>query len=877
MRVLRIRIANYRGSAAHEVRFGPGVTVIEGPNEAGKSSLAEALDLIFEYFDNSTDTSVRNVFPVHRDAYPEIEVEIETGPYAFHYRKCFGLKTKAAATELRILRPQPENLTGREAHERARKLLEETLDTDLWRAIRIEQGRGVDQAALADSRALARALDAASGGSSSNEGDPALFERVQAEYQRYYTAKEGKAKGELVDAEQRVEELRARVAALEAQQQAIEQHVAESARLAGLRRRLDEELPKRVEEFELRSAQAQVVETLRKELAATEADRERARHEAEAAARARAERAQLARSVGEQATRVDALEAERRLGAEQADELARQVVAVKKRRDEARAHAEVAERNERWARADAEHRRRELDAAQLGERLARVRELQAKAREASDVLATNRVTREALRAIQEADFAVREARRRVEEGGPRVAVRALSSLQIHVDDEPMTLASGDERELPVSRERTLRLPGTLEIRLRPGTSTDELEAARERAASAFAALLERYDVASLEAATRANVAREDAVRVEAEAAQRLAENLRDLRVEELEDKAHRARASVDAYLARRAAELPLPATIDDANSALASAEAASQAAKQEAERAAAAYEPLVTHHEQKRNERSRLEGQLDHARNDLTTLAGRLATGRNEHPDDTLEKLHDEAVARAETVEASWTSLERRLAAEQPEEVEALRRSAQAALDRVHIERHQLDTESARVGALLEATRESGLFEALEAALGQLDHAERAREALVRRAEAARRLYETLARHREAARRAYVEPLRRRIETLGRVVFGPSFSIQLGQDLAIETRTLDEKTLPFDQLTTGTREQLGLLSRLAAAMIVAPHEGVPLIVDDALGHSDPERIERMNAAIGLAECQVIILTCWPERFRGVAGAHVERL
>lgn len=877
MRVLRIRIANYRGSDAHEVRFGPGVTVIEGPNEAGKSSLAEALDLIFEYYDNSTDTSVRNVFPVHRDAYPEIEVEIETGPYAFHYRKCFGLKTKAASTELRILRPQPENLTGREAHDRAHQLLEDTLDLDLWRAIRIEQGRGIDQATLADSRALARALDAASGGGSSNEADPALFERVQAEYQRYYTAKEGKAKGELVDADQRVAALRARVATLAEQQQAIEQHVAESARLADRRRRLEEELPKRTAELERRRARTQVVEALRKELAETEVERERARSAAEGAARARMERAQLARSVAEQEARVEALEAERRSGTEHANELARQLAAAKQRRDEARSQAEAAERRERLARADAEHRRRELEAAQLAERLARVREHQANARKAADVLATNQVTREALRAIQNADYAVREARRRLEEGGPRLALRALASLQIEVDGELLALESAEERELPVSRERTLRLPGALEIQVRPGTSTDELEAARERAENEFAALLEQYEIASLEAALNANLAREDAVRIEAEAAQHLADSLRDLRVEELEGKAHRARAAVDDHLARRGAEPPLPATLDEANAVLADAEAASQAAKQEAERAAAAYEPLASHHERKQNERSRLEGQLDHARHDLATLAGRLGTGRSEQPDDALAKLHDEATARAETVEASWTSLERRLTAEQPDEVEALRRSAQAALERVHAESHQLDTESARVGALLEATRESGLFETLEAARGQLDHAERARASLVRRAEAARLLCQTLTRRREAARRAYVEPLRQRIETLGSVVFGPSFSIQLGQDLAIETRTLEDKTLAFDQLTTGTREQLGLLARLAAAMIVAPHEGVPLIVDDALGHSDPERIVRMNAAIGLAECQVIILTCWPERFRGIAGAHIERL
>jgi hypothetical protein len=276
-------------------------------------------------------------------------------------------------------------------------------------------------------------------------------------------------------------------------------------------------------------------------------------------------------------------------------------------------------------------------------------------------------------------------------------------------------------------------------------------------------------------------------------------------------------------------------------------------------------------------ELSRIETQLDGARLHLAALAERLAAGRAEHPDQEMAKLRDETAARAQTALATRVALQTRLDAAQPDEIEALRSSAQAALRSAEMESHELDTAAARVGALLDASREAGLFEALETARARLLHAEQAREALLRRAEAARRLHQTLVRHRDEARRAYVEPLRQQIEGLGRVVFGASFAIQLGQDLAIEARTLDGMTLAFDQLTTGTREQLGLLARLAAAMIVAPHEGVPLIVDDALGHSDPARIERMNAAIGLANCQVIILTCWPERFRGVAGACVQRL
>jgi uncharacterized protein YhaN len=103
--------------------------------------------------------------------------------------------------------------------------------------------------------------------------------------------------------------------------------------------------------------------------------------------------------------------------------------------------------------------------------------------------------------------------------------------------------------------------------------------------------------------------------------------------------------------------------------------------------------------------------------------------------------------------------------------------------------------------------------------------------------------------------------------------------VTLADDLAIESRTLDGQTIPFDSLSKGAQEQLGLLSRLAVAMIVSEDEGVPLILDDTLGYSDPDRMQMMAATIGRAaeSCQIIILTCSPDRFRGIPGATVERL
>src|SRR4029079_7577516 len=100
MRILGITLKDYRGVADRTVTFAPtGVTVVEGPNEIGKSSIAEALDRIIEDLDSSGTKRIQAIKPVDRDVGPEIAVEIESGPYAFRYRKRY---LKQPVTELQV-------------------------------------------------------------------------------------------------------------------------------------------------------------------------------------------------------------------------------------------------------------------------------------------------------------------------------------------------------------------------------------------------------------------------------------------------------------------------------------------------------------------------------------------------------------------------------------------------------------------------------------------------------------------------------------------------------------------------------------------------------------------------------------------------------
>ena len=211
MRILRIALRNFRGVVECEVRFPTeGVTIVEGPNEIGKTSISEAIDLVLNERDDSTKRSVRAVKPVGRDVGAEVEIEVVTGPYHFVYRKCWH---RQRATELRVLEPHRVQLTGREAHDRVREMLDETLDAALWEALRLRQGTQLEQAALAGG-SLGRALDAAAGGEAAGDREDDLWVRITDERDRYWTAT-WQWKGERTALAAQVDEAAAVVSALE--------------------------------------------------------------------------------------------------------------------------------------------------------------------------------------------------------------------------------------------------------------------------------------------------------------------------------------------------------------------------------------------------------------------------------------------------------------------------------------------------------------------------------------------------------------------------------------------------------------------------------------------------------------------------------------
>jgi hypothetical protein len=237
----RLRLTNFRGVGNREIAFpDQGVVVVCGPNEIGKSSMLEALDLLLTYRDRSSHRDIKAVKPAHADVGAEVEAEMSTGPYRFVYRKRFH---KMAKTELEIIEPKREQLSADDAHERVEAMLAETLDTKLWEAQRVLQSASTNAVNLSGCDALSRALDAAAGETdTAPSGDESLLiDRVDAEFLKYFTGT-GRPTGVWKATIERVKVAESEVGRWLLAVAEADERVARHESLTGARRDLEESL-----------------------------------------------------------------------------------------------------------------------------------------------------------------------------------------------------------------------------------------------------------------------------------------------------------------------------------------------------------------------------------------------------------------------------------------------------------------------------------------------------------------------------------------------------------------------------------------------------------------------------------------------------------
>ena len=848
MRIHRLELTNVRGIEHLVLDDLPetGVVVIHGENEAGKSTIVEALDVVLTEKHSGRSKRIRALQPVGKDVAPEVIAELSVGEYRFRIAKRWLSKKSC---ELNISSPRPAQFTGSQADDELERILSEHLDRSLVDALFMRQDDTGETISAVGIPSLTRALERESGLAEEEVSgdDSALLARVDKEYQRYFTAAKGNPAGgykESAEALSRAEE-----------------EYAEATRVL---RELDS-VVERYEQLERDQAAAQ------SELPAAQADLTDKQSRAEEAATAQAKldshKATLERATDDLA-RAQSAVTERAELVTAAEEAARAAEAAQYRltaaQDKAKGEAEEKERLEKRlavakedyaaARSTLKQARRQQDKQKFEQLSARLESLDALAAEVEQARAVvaqrgREVTAADITGLHKADSALSVAERLHEAAAAKVHFSGPAGSTIRVDGEDIEVGEDTAIELVDSRVITI---GDITARFSAGSySAEDTQRDVEQARMRLRDLLDILGVGSVAAAEEAH----EAHRAQNDA---LDAATRALNAELGPDDLAGLRSQHSA-LAEKVVDLEDTVEVD-----LPAAEAAEEAASEKVD---ALDRELVPYRESRlAHEVVRLDAELDAARENAQRVTRELASERERAADDAL---HTE-VTRLEATVADLCGQLDHMEAVDLDTANSLVEGVQSHLAYLTDRIQRCEVDLGRLSS--EVNFHSGAAECAQQATAAVEMARAVYESVDKRAQAARYLREILLKHRDAARQRYAAPFVAALSQLARTVYGGEITFELDEDLRVIARTQYNETVSLASLSGGAREQLAILTRFAIAQLVGA-ESVPVIVDDALGSTDRHRLQLMATLFSHVgrDNQVLVFTCMPERYSRVPG------
>ncbi|MDZ7778411.1 MAG: AAA family ATPase [Gemmatimonadota bacterium] len=891
MRLRSLKVRNYRVHRDLEVRFDDRLNLVAGPNEVGKSTVAEALHRALFLRPNVTGAVREGLLTRPDGGHPEVEVVFaaDGAEWTLHKRFSGGNGT------VRLSRHGETTLSGDEAEARLAELLrgEDALGgrragqlDDKWAHLWVWQGAsGGDPAGSLQAQAdqLIQRLQSMGGlGLYVSQRDSEVAGRVRARYEEVFTkAGKPRAGSELHEREEAAAAAQARLEERTAAVRELE-GAAERYRDAGARLEKAREALASLEEEEARVAERlREVERLRREQEERTRKLTETRERLERLREADREIAELVEAIAARredvATQETAFEA---LEADHAERLEARARAERLREDAARAVRE--------ARVELERRRARLQHAERREQLAelesvreRVEALEEEIDEATRALSElPPVTDEVLEELAALDAERLRSEDRLSAVAAEIEVLE-AGLPVRLADEPI------EPETPrtVTRDTELRVGEETRIRIRPGggETLEETRALAEERAATLAGRLEELGCASLAKARETSKERvklesaRDGARAKLEGLAGEDFDARLRRAQEQWQEAQGALARFGEELPGDEAEPPAPETlaagVEEAERVLAEREETERRLEEERSEKARAVEQASGTLEEKREALRSVKAEVDRKKSNLELLEERVgdAERRRQELEGLAEREAREAEQLAET-EAALAGLD-------PDQLEADRTRLVRALEQQRSERSEADRERAGARALLESGGTTDPYADLKAAHAALDRArERERSARLR-ADALALLHETFETEKGALTRSLVAPLEERVNGYLRTIFADGSEIALdleGTSLATPSLRRGER-FAFEELSGGAREQFAVAVRLAAAELLAEdHDGaLPIVLDDAFAYSDPERVRGLMRALDRAAgrgLQVVLMTCTPEDYASL-GAH----
>ena len=898
MRILSVTVKNIRMHEDRTVDFDRERTVVTGPNEAGKSTLVDAIERVLCYPHRSTAGNLDSLKPRAGGGHPEVSLRFERNGRTYEINKVF----KGAQSIARLTDHEGTVRTGDEAEAELRKLMGFD-DAQLrnpfygWSHLWARQGRAgsdpTDSASLGSAaKDLEARLNRMSGTNATESAkDSVTFERIAAEHHENHTqtgkvisaSRLGSATAELARTREAAQSAAARLTELETAADTVVQEdsliqesrstLAEAeSRLAEIRRSLVE------------------IERLEKAIEVRRTDAEAAAHDYAALEKGDTEIAALSASID---NRTQAL-------APQEREI------LRLRTHEQQLQSAVASSLSTIEHANLSQRRVAAE-EDLLKTVARVFELEA-ARTALEVsLAQIEAHRGDIAAIDarladlpDVDKATVEdlehLDRQLEVVQGKLAASATrlevlhSSATVVVDGQLM--ATGDSRLLTDPTDVTIG-DGTT-IRVNPGSGESMLEL-RAEVTRVTQALAKRLDGLGLKEAADARRALEKRQTEEA-TRDRLRDKVEDLHGDDVQHNLNEIVAELRKLEAeidrKKPADFRRHVDVAAVNEAILELELRRSQADEAVQVAHTRFDAATRDLTEAGQSRECLEHALVAERRDLNDLQVRKSGLESVHGNDRktrLESMAADRQSKKNTVEATEKSLK----ALDPDKVRFDKDRYESTVRVTTDSINQSAVRRARAEADLQRSGTLDPYGAKATADAQLEIALRRHAEVDHRAQAVNRLRELFEKRRQAMAELVAAPLRTKVAEYLDSLFGPGSRVSVTkagdklEDLAVARPSVGGLQFEFEELSGGTKEQVAAACRLAMAEVIAAGGNgdlaptdtcLPMVFDDAFVNSDPARIEAVQRVLYLASrrgLQIIVLSCNPKEYANFAAKRVD--
>ena len=884
MHLQSVRLAQVRQfrDAVQLSGLTPGLNVIAGPNESGKSTVARAIRAAF--FERHRSKVVEDLRPLgHSAAMPEVELVFALHGETAQLRKAF-----LAAGAHCDLQWGSQHWSGADAEDQlaqwlgyqyAAKGVSKPGHWGIPGLLWVNQG---EVGALAEAAQFAReplqqALQApavlnplhqAAVQLAASEGDR-LLERWQTERHQSLTGG-GKARGELAELMNRVTQLEDELAQLTQGIATYQQDVDALAQVSAHLRADAQQAPWQATQEALQTTQhiqaqlAAHVQQQRELTQTRQALAQQAGWTQTQLAQAQAQRDELTQRYAQ----VKAMAAQLTEAAQALAQAQAQVQAAQHASAHSQAQAQAAQQAQQQAMRRARCLQLQQEAARLTDAAAAATQAEHALREASAQADALAVSPQAVQQLQQLHGQCERLQAQLEVASTSLSWRLSSGAHLQLDGGDAQPIDGQGTRTLTQATRVLLANGD-SLHIVPGGINDvqQLQTQLQTAQAQRAAVLQDMGEPDL-----------PAVQTRVQAAQAASQALALAR-QALHGLAPQGLAVLlgqrDAVMARWAQaqgdDLETPAVADEAQDEarlMQTVQQAQAAALADAQALALAERQLQTFTQQQ------VRLQVEH---DQALAEGRRLFAASQLPDapviDELREQLAQLQAQVQAVDAQLAALAQRLAGTSPQAVSERLAQLTAQLGQLQAEHHERQVQQRLLSQKLQQAAvqmgNDGLEERRDQVQAQLAQAKRRVSELSARSRALDLLVRLGTQHREAALARFESPLFARIQAYVPLLW-PDAQVQIDGALlphSLHRGANDLLGMPFNKLSMGARDQLALISRMAYAdLLKAAGRPTLIMLDDALVHADAQRLAAMQRVLAdvATRHQVLVFTCHPE-------------